>query len=78
MGTERSFDLKKWLQEHPEEEVYKHQFLDKNPSKVLFEIGVRAGHVILDFGCGPGTYTISTAKLIGNEGRVYALDVNSG
>ncbi|MDQ1281580.1 MAG: hypothetical protein QG670_2845, partial [Thermoproteota archaeon] len=75
---ERSFDIKKWLQEHPEEEVYKHQFLDKNPAKVLFEIGIRTGHTILDFGCGPGTYTISAAKLIGNEGRVYALDVNSG
>ena len=75
---ERSFDLKKWLAEHPEEEKYKHQFLDKNPSKVLFEIGVRAGHAVLDFGCGPGTYAIPAAKLVGEGGRVYALDINSG
>lgn len=75
---ERSFDIKKWLQEHPEEEKYKHQFLDKNSSKVLFEIGIRTGHIVLDFGCGPGTYTISAAKLVEDGGRVYALDVNSG
>jgi len=71
-----SFDLKKWLMDHPEEERYKHQFLDKNPSKVLLEVGVRAGHVVLDFGCGSGTYTIPAAKLVGDRGRVYALDVN--
>ena len=72
-----SFDLKKWLMDHPEEERYKHQFLDKNPSKVLLEVGVRAGHMVLDFGCGSGTYTIPAAKLVGDRGRVYALDVNS-
>ena len=76
--TARSFDLKKWLADHPEEEKYKHQFLDKNPSKVLLEIGIRAGQVVLDFGCGSGIYTIPAAKLVGEEGRVYALDINSG
>jgi ubiquinone/menaquinone biosynthesis C-methylase UbiE len=43
----------------------------------LREIGIRAGHVVLDFGCGSGTYTIPAAKLVGNGGRVYALDINS-
>ncbi len=42
----------------------------------MLELGVRAGHVILDFGCGSGTYTIPAANLVGNVGRVYALDVN--
>jgi ubiquinone/menaquinone biosynthesis C-methylase UbiE len=75
--TTRSFDIEKWLAEHPEEDKFKHQFLDKNPSKVLLELGVRAGHIVLDFGCGSGTYTIPTAKLVGNGGKVYALDINS-
>ena len=66
--------MKKWLAEHPEEEQFKHQFLDKNPSQVLFEIGIRKGHVVLDHGCGSGTYTIPAAKLVGDEGKVYALD----
>ena len=73
----RRFDIKKWLAEHPEEERFKHQVLDKNPFKVLFELGIRAGNAVLDFGCGSGTYTIPAAKLVGTGGRVYALDINS-
>ena len=72
-----SYDIKKWIAEHPEEERYKHQFLDKNQSKVLFDVGVRAGQVVLDFGCGSGVYAIPAAKLVGDKGRVYALDINS-
>ena len=73
----RKFDIKQWLAEHPAEEHFKHQILDKNPSKVLCDLGIRAGHVVLDFGCGSGTYTIPAAKLVGNSGKVYALDINS-
>jgi len=69
--------LIKWLAEHPEEDRFKHQFLDKNPSKALLELGISAGQVVLDFGCGSGTYTIPAAKLVGKGGRVYALDINS-
>jgi len=28
----------------------------------------------LDFGCGYGTYTIPAARIVGEQGRVYALD----
>jgi ubiquinone/menaquinone biosynthesis C-methylase UbiE len=34
------------------------------------------GHVILDFGCGAGTYTIPAAKMVGKAGTVYALDID--
>ena len=44
---------------------------------MLFELGIRAGNAVLDFGCGSGTYTIPAAKLVGTGGRVYALDINS-
>ena len=72
-----SYDNKKWIAEHPEEERYKHQFLDKSQSKVLFDVGVRSGQIVLDFGCGPGVYAVPAAKLVGDKGRVYALDINS-
>jgi len=32
------------------------------------------GQLVLDFGCGSGTYTIAAAKIVGEQGRIYALD----
>jgi ubiquinone/menaquinone biosynthesis C-methylase UbiE len=31
---------------------------------------------VLDFGCGPGGFSIAAARIVGPEGHVYALDVN--
>jgi ubiquinone/menaquinone biosynthesis C-methylase UbiE len=38
------------------------------------QIGIRSGQTVLDFGCGLGIYTIPVAKIVGEQGRVYALD----
>ena len=46
------------------------------PSVVLRQVGVLSGQTVLDFGCGPGGYSIAAARLVGPAGRVYALDVN--
>lgn len=54
---------------------FKH-WLDTHALEVLSEIGVKTDQVVLDFGCGSGTYTIPAAELVGREGRVYALDVS--
>lgn len=53
------------------------RWLDSHASEFLDEVGVTAGQVVLDFGCGSGTYTIPAAKLVGKDGRVYALDVGN-
>jgi ubiquinone/menaquinone biosynthesis C-methylase UbiE len=42
--------------------------------KFLEKIGIKSGQVILDFGCRSGHYTIPSAKLVGNNTLVYALD----
>jgi precorrin-6B methylase 2 len=42
--------------------------------EVLRKVGIRQGQLVLDFGCGSGTYTIPAAKIVGEQGRVYALD----
>ena len=42
--------------------------------KILQRIGIKKGQTVLDFGCGSGTYTIPVAKIVGKEGKVYALD----
>jgi len=53
-------DIKKWLKEDGE--------------KFLKDIGIRKGQVVLDFGCGVGHYTIPAAKVVGEKGKVYAID----
>ncbi len=42
--------------------------------KILQRIGIKRGHIVLDFGCGSGTYTIPVAKIVSKQGKVYALD----
>ena len=41
---------------------------------ILKRIGIREDYTVLDFGCGEGTYTIPVALIVGERGRVYALD----
>jgi ubiquinone/menaquinone biosynthesis C-methylase UbiE len=43
---------------------------------VLEEAGIKPGFHILDFGCGPGTYSAIVAELVGRTGKVYALDIH--
>ena len=43
---------------------------------VLAEVGIELGFIILDYGCGPGSYSIVAAKLVGKSGKVYALDIH--
>ncbi len=42
----------------------------------LIEAGIKPGLTVLDYGCGPGSYTINAAELVGANGRVYALDIH--
>ncbi len=39
----------------------------------MFELG--PGMTVADFGCGSGHYTMAAAKRVGENGRVYALDI---
>jgi ubiquinone/menaquinone biosynthesis C-methylase UbiE len=43
---------------------------------VLAEVGIEEGYSVLDYGCGPGSYTILAAKAVGGSGKVYALDIH--
>jgi ubiquinone/menaquinone biosynthesis C-methylase UbiE len=45
--------------------------------KFLASIGVESGNVVLDFGCGDGHYALPAAKLVGDDGIVYAIDKNT-
>ncbi len=44
--------------------------------KPLQKAGIREGQTVLDFGCGPGHYSIAAAQMVGQNGKVYALDIH--
>ncbi len=46
-----------------------------DPLNVLKACGVHTGMRIADFGCGHGHFVIPAAKLVGNRGSVYAIDL---
>jgi len=48
----------------------------KPPLKVLEEAGIKKGDSVLDFGCGPGSFSLAAAGLVGEKGKVIALDVH--
>lgn len=43
-------------------------------TSVLREVGIDEGDRVLDCCCGSGLYAIASAALVGNAGRVYAID----
>jgi ubiquinone/menaquinone biosynthesis C-methylase UbiE len=44
-------------------------------SLMLTNLGVKRGMTICDMGCGNGFYTLQLAKMTGEMGRVYAVDI---
>ena len=50
--------------------------LFKNPYRSLKTAGLKQGQKVLEVGCGPGFFTIPAAKIIGEQGLIYAIDVN--
>ena len=43
---------------------------------VLKEVGIKLGFHVLDYGCGSGSYIIPLAELVGESGKIYALDLH--
>lgn len=38
--------------------------------------GISNGMIVVDYGCGPGRYTTEFAKIVGENGKVYAVDIH--
>jgi ubiquinone/menaquinone biosynthesis C-methylase UbiE len=43
---------------------------------ILQEAEIKPGFRVLDYGCGPGSYVVTAAGLVGTAGKVYALDAH--
>lgn len=46
-----------------------------DPAKNVEQFGLSKGMFIADFGAGSGFYTMLLAKAVGENGRVYAIDI---
>jgi ubiquinone/menaquinone biosynthesis C-methylase UbiE len=64
--------------------LHKHRFYGdeaerrkwQNPETILGEAGLRKGLIFIDIGCGSGFFSIPAAKVVGPQGKVYALDID--
>jgi len=54
---------------------YRLRDLGRPPERMLREIGLRCGMTALDFGCGPGSFSLAAARLVGPTGHVVAVDI---
>jgi ubiquinone/menaquinone biosynthesis C-methylase UbiE len=50
--------------------------LFSSPEEKVKEAGTKPGFRVLDYGCGPGSYTIAAAELVKETGKVFALDIH--
>ena len=46
-----------------------------DPSKLFSELQLKKDTVFLDLACGSGSYSLAASKYIGDEGKIYAVDL---
>lgn len=46
-----------------------------NPQNLVAQLNLKNGDVVADFGSGAGFFTLAAAGQVGNDGMVYAVDV---
>ena len=48
-----------------------------SPHELLTAAGIVEGITVVDVGCGPGFLSLPAAEIVGPEGHVYAVDIES-
>ena len=56
--------------EDPKRDAY------QKPHEVVHALGIKPGEVIADIGAGSGYFTFHLARHVGDQGKVYAVDVS--
>ena len=51
------------------------QFFSRDSNR-LENFNIKKGFTVIDYGCGPGGYVKKAAQLVGEEGKVYAVDIH--
>jgi len=55
--------------------AFKFRDLFSPRGRILEEVGIEPGSTVLDYGCGPGSYTAAASEMVGESGTVFALDI---
>lgn len=71
--------LEHWLNIGPERLARYETMYQWTPAAEAFyaPADIRTGHLVADFGCGPGYTAIELAHRVGPSGHVHALDINA-
>jgi ubiquinone/menaquinone biosynthesis C-methylase UbiE len=48
----------------------------RKPKETLLKLGIKKGQTILDYGAGPGVYSIPAAQIVGESGKIYSADIH--
>ena len=48
----------------------------QDPERILGEAGLKEGDVFIDIGCGKGFFAVPAARIVGRNGKVYAIDAS--
>lgn len=48
-----------------------------NPEDILKQAGLREGIIFVDVGCGEGFFSLLAASMVGEKGKVYAVDADA-
>ena len=46
------------------------------PLNKIKKTKIKKGDLVLDYGCGTGSYSIAAAQVVGDSGKVYAADIH--
>ena len=47
-----------------------------SPVQIVESLALRKGDIVADFGCGSGAYVFASSKMVGDRGKVYAIDIH--
>ena len=50
----------------------------QQPQKVIAALQIKPGAIVADLGAGGGYFTFKLADAVGSDGKIYAVDVDSG
>lgn len=59
---------------HPADDPERRRWQD--PERILSSIGLKEKDVFVDMGCGEGYFALPAARMTGERGKVYAIDID--